>query len=76
MAKVDFEVKQNHLIVPGVIVLKRGGKIVWFGSISAPWEDVHCDSAEVSKEDFERLFHNLSDQERREANGANLKFRR
>ena len=57
--KVDFQVYKNKYIPTGMIVLKRNGKIVWCGPISAPWEDVECDSAEVSLEDFDRWMKRL-----------------
>jgi hypothetical protein len=48
-------VTKNIYLLPGTIALKRNGKIVWWGHVCAPWEDVECDSMEVSERDYEEL---------------------
>lgn len=38
---------------PGQVVLKRQRKIMWFGPLSSPWEDVECDTIFLSSSDYE-----------------------
>ena len=61
--KTQFQLAVNKYIQPGMIALKRKGQVVYFGKISDPWEDVVCDSADVSKEDFDRLIRQLGEQD-------------
>lgn len=50
-----FNVRKNKFLLPGMVVLKRNGKVVWWGHVCAPWEDVDCDSMEVSERDYDNL---------------------
>lgn len=52
---MKYNIKWSKYVLPGRIILKRNGKIVWWGHIVDPWEDVECDSVEVNRLDYEKL---------------------
>lgn len=64
-----FNVVKNKFLLPGMVVLKRNGKVVWTGHVTLPWEDVDCDSMEVSEQDYDNL--NLSMDNKGEPRGSN-----
>jgi hypothetical protein len=39
----------------GKCALWRNGRVIWVGSLGAPFEDVDFDAITVSVEDFERI---------------------
>lgn len=53
--------RQNKYMLEGSVVLKRDGRIVWYGPLTAPWEDVHCDTVVVSTSDFDKIKNYLLD---------------
>lgn len=47
---------ESHELVPmGVHVLWRRGKVVWWGKLGMPIEDVEFDKIQVNPADFERI---------------------
>lgn len=66
--KTNFQVTQNNDVPYGLVILKRHGMVVWYGPIASPWEDVNCDSMELSRDDFDRLLGNLKTGEWRGTN--------
>jgi hypothetical protein len=49
----------SEMVAEGYIVLMRGGKPAWNGRLSAPWDDVECDTMIVNPLDFERWLERL-----------------
>ena len=45
-------IRSNRMLLPGMVVFRRKGKIVWYGRINDPWEDVVWDTLDVSPEDY------------------------
>jgi hypothetical protein len=45
----------SEMVAEGYIVLMRGGKPAWNGRLSAPWDDVECDTMIVNPLDFDRI---------------------
>ena len=50
-----LNVVRSKYMLPGMVALRRNGKVVWWGHISCPWEDVEFDSMEISETDYDRL---------------------
>lgn len=48
-------IQANPYILPGHVALKRNGELVWTGPLSAPWDDVECDTVLVSEADYKAL---------------------
>lgn len=38
---------------PGSVSLRKGGRVVWRGHLSDPWEDVDCDEVVLSRADYD-----------------------
>ncbi len=49
----------SEFVGEGRIVLMQGAKPVWMGRLSAPWDDVECDTMIVNPVDFERIGRRL-----------------
>ena len=46
---------KSALLLPGFVVLKRRGQVVWIGPISALIEDAECDEMVLHSADFDRV---------------------
>lgn len=44
-----MNVIESAYMLPGQVALRLHDKIVWVGPLSAPWEDVECDTIIVGK---------------------------
>lgn len=47
--------RQSKYLPAGRIALVRNGKVVWMGALSAPWEDVDCDTIIFSPSDHQSI---------------------
>ena len=50
-----MKVTTSNYLLPGQVVLKRAGGVVWVCRLSAPWEDVDCDEIVVAPSDAEEI---------------------
>jgi hypothetical protein len=49
-----------HIIIRGAMPIGKvacmlDNKIVWYGRLADPWDDINCDTICVSKEDYEQV---------------------
>jgi hypothetical protein len=49
----------SNSVAPGTVALRRGGKIVWTGALSAPIEDAEYDEVLLNPADYQRMVEAL-----------------